>query len=69
MKQHYNEFLIPLIEKCIKYNKGTYTCFNISPQMYKKLTGKYKFIECNLMEDLKEQKNGKTSDLVYIWTK
>ena len=65
----YNDFLIPLIEKCIKYNKGTYTCFNIAPNMYIKLTKKYKFIECDLTEDLKEQKNGKASDMIYIWTK
>jgi hypothetical protein len=35
--------------------------------MYKKLIGKYKYKECDLMDDLKEQKNGKTPDNIYIW--
>lgn len=62
----YLNFLIPLLEKIIKYNKG-YTVFNISPQMYKKLTEKYKFRKCKFKEDLKEQKNGKTPDNLYFW--
>jgi hypothetical protein len=63
----YNQFLIKLIDEARKYNKGKYTCINISPQMYKKLIGKYKYKECDLMDDLKEQKNGKTPDNIYIW--
>jgi hypothetical protein len=63
----YKEFLIKLIDEARKYNKGKYTCINISPQMYKKLIGKYKYKECDLTDDLKEQKNGKTPDNIYIW--
>lgn len=63
---YYKEFLIPMIEKCRKYCKG-YTAINISPQMYKKLTKKYGYEECELTEDLKEQKNGKTADMIYLW--
>ena len=62
----YKLFLIPLIDKCRKYNKG-YTAFNISPQMYKLLTEKYKYEKCLFTEDLKEQKNGKTPDNIYLW--
>lgn len=63
----YQEFLIKLIDEARKYNKGTYTCINISPQMYKKLIEKYKYKKCDIVEDLKEQKNGKTPDNIYIW--
>ena len=63
----YNEFLIKLIDQARKYNKGRYTCINISPQMYKKLIDKYKYKQCDLTDDLKEQKNGKTPDNIYIW--
>ena len=63
----YKEFLIKLIDEARKYNKGKYTCINISTQMYKKLIGKYKYKECDLTDDLKEQKNGKTPDNIYIW--
>lgn len=63
----YNNFLIPLLDKCRKYNKG-WTCFNISPAMYKKLI-KYGYESCDFTEDLKEQKNGKTPDNLYFWYK
>jgi 16S rRNA G966 N2-methylase RsmD len=63
----YQEFLIKLIDEARKYNKGAYTCINISPQMYKKLIEKYKYKNCDIVEDLKEQKNGKTPDNIYIW--
>lgn len=63
----YKEFLIKLIDETRKYNKGKYTCINISPQMYKKLIEKYKYKECDMKDDLKEQKNGKTPDNIYIW--
>jgi hypothetical protein len=64
----YQAFLIKLIDEARKYNKGRYTCINISPQMYKKLTEKYNYKKCDIVEDLKEQKNGKTPDNIYIWT-
>lgn len=61
----YKNFLIPLIDKCRKYCKGK-VCFNISPQMYKKLM-KYEYQEASDTHALKEQKNGKVSDLIYVW--
>jgi hypothetical protein len=66
----YTEFLIPLIDRCRTHIKRDgWTCFNISPQMYKKLTGIYGYAEAHQTEDLKEQKNGKTSDMIYMWRK
>lgn len=62
----YLEFLIPYITKARKYNKG-YTAINISPQMYKLLTEKYKYEKCIITENLKEQKNGKSPDMIYLW--
>jgi len=64
----YKNFLIPLLDKVRKYNKGL-SCFNISPQMYHKLTVKYHYEKCDFVEDLKEQKNGKTPDNLYFWGK
>ena len=63
----YKVFLIPLIDKVRRYNKGKYTCINISPQMYKKLIGIYEYKPCDITENLSEQKNGKTPDNIYIW--
>lgn len=63
----YEKFLIKLIANARKYNKGKYTCINISPEIYKKLTTKYGYEKCHIVEDLKEQKNGKTPDKIYIW--
>lgn len=62
----YNSFLIPLIDKCRKYCKGA-VAINIAPDMYKDLTQKYNYELCCITEDLKEHKQGKTADLVYIW--
>jgi hypothetical protein len=64
--EFYKSFLICMIDKCRKWNKG-YTAINISPQMYKLLTDKYKYEQCLFTEDLKEQKNGKTPDMIYFW--
>ena len=65
----YKDFLIPLLDKCRMYIKaGGWTCFNISPQMYLKLTGeKYGYSLCAKTENLLEQKNGKTADMIYMW--
>ena len=63
----YKDFLIVLINRCRKYNKGK-TAINISPEMYKKLTKKYEYELCEMDIPLKEQKNGKVSDSIYIWT-
>lgn len=72
----YKGFLIPLIEKCIKYiKKGGYVCFNISPKMYEDAL-KYGLSECDMEEDLKQQmgqkvdslkKGKKKQDKIYIW--
>lgn len=64
----YLNFLIPLLDKCRKnIKRNGLVAFNISPQMYKKLINKYKYNESKFTLDLKEQKNGKSSDLVYFW--
>lgn len=66
---YYNNFLIPMIKKSIKYIKnGGFVCINISPQIYQKLIDKYNFKECKKEIALKEQKNGKKSDIIYCWT-
>jgi len=62
----YNGFLIPMIERCRKYCKG-YVAINIAPDMYKDLIEKFEYEKCFVVEDLKEQKNGKTPDNIYIW--
>ena len=72
----YKGFLIPLIEKCIKYiKKGGYVCFNISPKMYEDAL-KYGLSKCDMEEDLKQQmgqkveslkKGKKKQDKIYIW--
>jgi len=59
-------FLIPLITKCRKYCKGK-VCINISPQLYKQLTQKHGYEKAPETIDLKEQKNGKVPDNIYIW--
>ena len=64
-EKFYVEFLIPYISKARKYNKG-FTAVNISPQMYKLLTEKYKYEKCLHTENLKEQKNGKTPDMIFV---
>ena len=66
-ERFYKEFLIPLIDKSRQFNKGVFTCINISPEMYKKLTSVYNYKVCDIIEDLKEQKNGKVCDNIYIW--
>jgi len=66
-EKYYKEFLIPLIDKSREHNKGIFTCINISPEMYKKLTLTYNYKVCDIIEDLKEQKNGKVCDNIYIW--
>ena len=64
----YKEFLIPMIDKCRQHIKRDgWVAINISPQMYKKLTGKYNYPKALQVEDLKEQKNGKTPDNIYLW--
>ena len=70
----YKGFLIPLINLCHKYLKeGGHSCWNISPKMYKKLTQVYKYQECDMKEDLRQQLGkpykSKSQDYIYIWKK
>ena len=62
----HKNFMIPMIERCRKYCKG-YVAINIAPDMYKDLTEKFGYEKCSIVEDLKEQKNGKIPDNIYIW--
>lgn len=65
----YDEFLKPLITKCITYcKKGGWVCFNISPKMYDELI-KRGFTKCTEEHDLLQQKNkGKDKqDKIYCW--
>lgn len=68
----YNDFLIPLMNKCFQYLKeGGKMCFNISPEMYKDLI-KFGFRECDIIEELSQRKkngNDKRQDFIYIWNK
>jgi len=64
----YKNFLIPLLDKCRKHCSGA-VAFNISPDMYKDLTNKYGYEKCDVTEDLKEHKQGKASDNIYVWNK
>ena len=73
-EQFYMEFLIPLMDLCYKYLAvGGKSCWNISPKMYKKLTTKYLYTECDSQEDLRQQLGSqyktKSQDYIYIWTK
>ena len=72
--QFYKEFLIPLMDLCMKYLKpGGHNCWNISPKMYKKLTEKYGYPVCDFQEDLRQQLGKqfktKSQDHIYIWKK
>jgi hypothetical protein len=72
--KYYNEFLMPIMDRTFKYLKsGGRMCINISPKIYKELTTKYGYRECDETEDLRQQmgKNYvvKSKDLIYIWKK
>ena len=69
-KEFYETFLIPLITKCrASIKRSGKVCFNISPKMYKALTGKYKFPPCDEQVAMLQQKvQGKDKgDMVYAW--
>ena len=70
----YNDFLIPIMNKSYLYMQdGGHMCINISPKMYKNLTNRYKYRECDDKVDLRQQlgKNFaiKSQDYIYVWTK
>lgn len=65
----YDGFLIPLLNKCIRYCKpGGWVCFNISPKMYDQLI-KRGFRVPDEQHDLLQQKRaGKDKqDKIYCW--
>jgi len=66
----YNDFLIPLINKCrTNIKPGGKVCFNISPAMYKDLTEVFKYQKASEAVPLLQQKvQGKDKgDLIYVW--
>jgi hypothetical protein len=66
----YKEFLIPLLDKCRKHIKRNgKVLFNISPKMYKKLTGTYKYPSCVASYHMLQQKRKgiDKGDLIYSW--
>jgi hypothetical protein len=66
----YKEFLIPLLDKCRKHIKRNgKVLFNISPKMYKKLTGVYKYPSCVASYHMLQQKRKGVDkgDLIYQW--
>jgi hypothetical protein len=70
-KSFYEQFLIPMITKSLKYIKPEgRVCINISPKMYADLI-KFGFSPCDEEYDLLQQKRlGKNKeDKIYIWKK
>ena len=70
---YYKNFLIPLINKCVKNikiinNKPSYVCINISDYIYKKYLS-YKGKPCDKKIDLQQQMGGKPNkEIIYIWS-
>jgi len=68
-KKFYDDFLIPLINKCrANIKRGGKVCFNISPKMYSELMLR-DYEECKEMIPMLQQKvRGKDKeDMVYVW--
>lgn len=73
-EEFYVDFLIPLMNLCMKYLKpGGHNCWNMSPKMYKFLTQQLLYPECDIQEDLRQQLGKqyktKSQDYTYIWVK
>lgn len=69
---YYTKFLIPLIDKCLRYIKaGGRVCMNISPKMYTALTMKHKYKVADETEEFLQQKRFGVDkgDKTYIWRK
>ena len=69
-KFFYEGFLIPLLKKCLTHcKKGGWVCFNISPKMYELLTKRYGYKECDVQEDMLQQKRfaKDKADQTYCW--
>lgn len=65
----YKEFLIPLLEKCLKHIKRNGTvCFNISPDMYQELLN-FKFRKCDIEFKLPKNTNkvSENPEMIYCW--
>jgi len=69
----YNEFLIPMLDKCYKYLQlGGHMAINISPKMFKslmKLGYRKPDEEIDLRQQLGKQYKTKSQDYIYIWNK
>lgn len=64
--EFYNDFLIPLIDKCRKHIKRNgKVAFNISPKMYQQLLG-YGYESANETLDLPQQ-GAQKGDKIYVW--
>ena len=64
--EFYNDFLIPLIDKCRKHIKRNgKVAFNISPKMYQQLLS-YGYENANETLDLPQQ-GAQKGDKIYIW--
>ena len=68
--RYYEDFLIPLMNKLLDETKCP-VCINISPKIYKTLTKKYHFPECDgkidLRQQLGKQYKTKSQDYIYVW--
>lgn len=69
--EYYENFLIPMIDKCRRWCEDDGNiCINVSPKIYEKLTGHYKYEPCvekiNFLQQM-GQKSGKKEDFIYIW--
>jgi len=68
--RYYEDFLIPLMEKLTRETDCP-ICINISPKIYKTLTGKHKYPKCDKQIDLRQQLGKqyktKSQDFIYVW--
>lgn len=68
--KYYEDFLIPLMNKLHDETECP-ICINISPKIYKTLTEKYHYPECDRQIDLRQQLGKqyktKSQDYIYIW--
>ena len=69
-KDYTDNFLIPLLNKCLAHCKGKYVCFNISPEMYEDLL-KANYREANLKICFPQRiRMGKDKQhKIYVWFK
>lgn len=63
---YYNNFLILLINKCLKYiQPGGHVAINVSSKIYNKLTEKYNYPLAN--EEIPYNQSTKKQDMIYVW--